>query len=275
MGGALAQLCAYDLTHSRDFAAASRRCPAHRLISLNGLLGIAVPPCQASSAAPLTVVAFAAPRLFNAAFRRRRDEVVSPPPPPLSRISPYLAYRRRMDEVEAVGRLRALRVVCAADIIARVPPRSVGGSHGVSSRLAIHASRRGGATRLSGPGFTLRRDDPHDAELWRVLPADAHCCHALYLRGEATRAVAVPLDAPWPFGEGAGGEAEAGGEGRSSSRGGAAEQRDSELDFGLGQQLGQQAASWLSWFARRVGGSAGEDGSGGEGSSAGQGESKE
>lgn len=81
------------------------------------------------------------------------------------------------------------------DIIPRLPPGILGGHHGVSSRLDICPSPRGG-TRLA-----LSTGDHSDARLWRQAPADAHCCHAIFLAAEATprRRHCLPDDAQWPL----------------------------------------------------------------------------
>ena len=141
LGGALATLCAFDLL-------------GHSAI--------------VRAAVPLTLVAFAAPRMFNQAFQ----EVMS--------------------ERESAGALHAMRVVVGSDPIARVPPRQLGGHHGVRARLLLHPPL-GRAT--------LTSDDPDDEELWRIGPADTHICHALYLGGETTpsHGLTVPMKSPWPY----------------------------------------------------------------------------
>lgn len=146
LGGALAQLCAYDLLQS---------CPA---VARRG-------------AGAVTLVSFAAPRLFNRAFRQS------------------------MDAFEDSNRLAALRVVVASDIIPRLPPALLGGHHGVSSRLAIIPRARG-KTRL-----VLDVDDHFDRRMWRVRPADAHCCHGIYLASQCTRRRRhyVPNWVDWPL----------------------------------------------------------------------------
>jgi hypothetical protein len=144
LGGALATLCAFDLLGHSDIVR--------------------------DALCPLTLVAFAAPRMFNQAFQ----EVMS--------------------EVESEGALHAMRVVVGSDLIARVPPRQLGGHHGVRARLLLHPPL-GRAT--------LTSDDPDDKELWRIGPADTHICHALYLGGEttSTHGLTVPMSpkSPWPY----------------------------------------------------------------------------
>lgn len=144
LGGALATLCAFDLLGHSDIVRDAR--------------------------CPLTLVAFAAPRMFNQAFQ----EVMS--------------------EIERAGALHAMRVVVGSDLIARVPPRQLGGHHGVRARLLLHPPL-GRAT--------LTSDDPDDKELWRIGPADTHICHALYLGGEttSTHGLTVPMSpkSPWPY----------------------------------------------------------------------------
>ena len=78
MGGALAELCAYDLLVSS------------RLVRRAG---------------QLTVLSFAAPRMFNEGFQAA------------------------MGNLEALQMLTALRVMVAGDMIPRLPPRQLGGCH--------------------------------------------------------------------------------------------------------------------------------------------------
>ena len=124
-------------------------------------------------AAPLTLLNFAAPRMFNQAFQ----DVMS--------------------ALELAGSLHALRVVVGADMIARIPPKQLGGVHGVRPRLVLDPN----ATEGSGGPCRFTADDPDDAELWRIKPADVHICHALYLGGEATPSnpTTVPKSVPWPL----------------------------------------------------------------------------
>lgn len=120
------------------------------------------------AAGPATLVNFAAPRMFNQAFQNV------------------------MTAQERAGALFAMRVVVGSDVIARVPPRQLGGVHGVQARLLLHPP-------LGKATFTT--DDPDDIELWQIGPADTHICHALYLGGETTPSheQTVPRKAPWPY----------------------------------------------------------------------------
>ena len=95
---------------------------------------------------------------------------------------------------EEAGLLQALRVVTGSDIIARIPPKLVGGRHGVRSRLMLHPEDE--RTPL-----TYRVDDPDDADLWPIMPGATHNCHAQYLGGETTNTLrrTVPMDFPWPL----------------------------------------------------------------------------
>ena len=71
-------------------------------------------PLRVLADAGLTLCTFASPRLFNAAFQDAASEEARQ------------------------GRLRALRVVVRGDVITRLPPRVLGGSHGVRPRLVLH-----------------------------------------------------------------------------------------------------------------------------------------
>lgn len=152
LGGGLAALCAFDLLASSE---AVRR-----------------------AAAPLHLLTFAGPRMFNDAFLRS------------------------MDSLEAAGRLLALRVVVGADPIPRLAPRWFGGSPPCRGRLM-----------LLGRGRPLMRysdDDLDDREAWRIAAdGGTHSCHALYLGGEYRVAPdridapreRLPDDGSWPFAE--------------------------------------------------------------------------
>jgi pimeloyl-ACP methyl ester carboxylesterase len=142
LGGALATVCAFDL------------------ITQSAII---------RNAEPVTMVSYAAPRMFNRVFQ----DV--------------------MAELEASGALRALRVVVGSDIIARIPPKMVGAEHGVRARLLLHPDD----TRRP---ISFCVDDPDDKDLWWILPDATHCCHALYLGGETTPTLkkTCPKSYPWP-----------------------------------------------------------------------------
>ena len=78
-------------------------------------------------------------------------------------------------------------------MIARIPPKQLGSVHGVRPRLLLHP-----ANKVAPASYT--DDDPDDEDLWRIPPADAHICHALYLGSECVpgKAVTVPSSARWP-----------------------------------------------------------------------------
>ena len=144
LGGALSTLCAYDLLAISEPVRAARH--------------------------PLTLVNFAAPRMFNTAFQDAMTALVDG------------------------GRLHALRVVVGADMIARIPPKQLGAAHGVRARLLLHPEDRKAPASYS-------EDDVDDKELWRILPADDHVCHALYLGGDTTpgHPLTLPKKFPWPL----------------------------------------------------------------------------
>lgn len=121
------------------------------------------------AAGPLSLLTFAAPRFFNRAFLEA------------------------MSSLEAAGSLEALRVVVAGDVIPRVPPKQLGGSHGGRARLLLRPD-----DAACPASFCV--DDPDDEALWKIRPANDHICHALYLGGETTpgRQVTVPKDFAWP-----------------------------------------------------------------------------
>ena len=101
LGGALATLCAFDLLAQSE---------------------------SVRSAGPMTLVNFAAPRMFNQAFQDA------------------------MRALAASGRLHALRVVVGPDMIARVPPKQLGSAHGIGPRLLLHPAD------LSNPAsYSVRR----------------------------------------------------------------------------------------------------------------------
>jgi len=149
LGGALSTLCAFDLLAQSAIVRA---------------------------AGPLTLVAFAAPRMFNQPFQ----EVMS--------------------MQERCGALYAMRVVVGSDVIARVPPKQLGGVHGIQGRLLLHPPLR---------KALFSRNDPDDEELWQIGPADTHICHALYLGGETTPThdATVPRGSVWPYPPSKGGAA--------------------------------------------------------------------
>ena len=153
LGGVLSTLCAFDLIAQSEVV---------------------------RSAGPLTLINFAAPRMFNQAFQDA------------------------MSTLEESGRLHALRVVVGADMIARIPPKQLGCVHGVLPRILLHpkAAAEGGAAAAC----QFSAADPDDADLWRIQAEDAHIFHALYLGGEVTPghrpndpAVTVPVSTPWPI----------------------------------------------------------------------------
>jgi len=143
LGGALATLCTFDLLTQ---SAAVR------------------------AAAPITLLNFAAPRMFNQAFQDAMSSFV------------------------AGGKLHALRVVIGADMIARLPPRQLGCVHGCRPRLLLHP-----ADEVAPCSYT--EEDPDDVMLWPIVPEDVHVCHALYLGGDTTpaRAQTVLNVVPWPL----------------------------------------------------------------------------
>lgn len=98
---------------------------------------------------------------------------------------------------EQEGSLHALRVVIGSDMIARVPPRQLGGAHGVRPRLLLHPT-----DTASPMSFTVGKTD--DEDLWSIQPEDSHCCHALYLGGQtmitesAGHKHTIAKANPWP-----------------------------------------------------------------------------
>lgn len=142
-GGALATLCAFDLLAQSAVVRA---------------------------AGALTLLSFAAPRMFNQAFQDAMSALI------------------------ADGALHALRVVVGGDVIARIPPKQVGCVHGVKPRLLLHPADQAAPC-------TYTDADPDDADLWPILPADVHVCHALFLGGESTPAhvLTVPNTFAWPL----------------------------------------------------------------------------
>ena len=144
LGGALSTLCAYDL--------------------------LAHSPAVRALAQPLTLVNYAAPRMFNQAFQDAMTALVD---------------GRRLD---------ALRVVVGADIIARIPPKQLGAAHGVRARLLLNPEDQAAPARYD-------EDDIDDSELWRILPRPDHSCHALYLGGDTTpgHPLTLPKTFPWPL----------------------------------------------------------------------------
>ena len=110
------------------------------------------------------------------------------------------------------GRLRALRVVVRGDVITRLPPRALGGSHGVRPRVVLHpsapsvpskqqdegsaeaVSKEASAQSISISYHDDGRDDYDVAERPPRLDVHAHTSHALLLSGES---IETP-DAPSP-----------------------------------------------------------------------------
>mmetsp|Transcript_5506 Transcript_5506/g.9332 ORF Transcript_5506/g.9332 Transcript_5506/m.9332 type:complete len:120 (+) Transcript_5506:1206-1565(+) len=94
------------------------------------------------------------------------------------------------------------RVMIGGDMIARVPPRALGGAHGIVPRLLLNVANR---------SFDYSECDADDDLAW-TLPVDskAHVSHALYLAGETTPGrptCTIPLGSPWPVsGDGGSGE---------------------------------------------------------------------
>ena len=106
LGGSLATLCALDLL------AASRQ-----LEDEGGGASGCGDALQPLARDGVTLVSFASPRLFNLAFQQAAT-----------------------DEARR-GRLHPLRVLVRGDIINRLPPRRLGGAHGVTPRLLLHPQR--------------------------------------------------------------------------------------------------------------------------------------
>lgn len=143
LGGALATLCAFDLIAQSATVRAAQ---------------------------PMTLINFAAPRMFNQAFQDA------------------------MARLQDAGALHALRVVVGGDMIARIPPKQLGSVHGVLPRLLLDP---GNAEKP----LSFSSDDPDDEALWKITPGDSHICHALYLGGEKTPddSSTIPKAAVWPL----------------------------------------------------------------------------
>ena len=148
LGGALATLCTFDLLAQ---SAAVRR------------------------AAPVTLISFACPRMFNQAFQDA------------------------MGKLSAARTIHAVRVVIGADMIPRLPPKALGCQHGTRPRLLLHPDDERAPCSYC-------EDDPDDKALWRIMPRDDHVCHALYLGGDTTPAhqKTVPKAFDWPIHKGVG-----------------------------------------------------------------------
>lgn len=103
------------------------------------------------------------------------------------------AFQRAMSGLQEAGVLEAARVVIGGDVIPRLPPSALGGSHAVRGRFLLTPEREDSPVSYSDR-------DADDAEAWKIAPADDHICHALFLSGETTRGrqTTVPLGAPWP-----------------------------------------------------------------------------
>ena len=169
--------------------------------------------------ANLTLVAFAAPRFFNAATQK-------------------VASRLHAD-----GRLNPLRVACAGDLLCTLPPKIVGGVPGVRPRLVLHpaAPRRtreqsegsgsepslsrepsaaeedavvaaedsvtsnadsGGVDEGATCQMSLFPDLDDDVNLRPRIDPHAHNSHALFLAGETTPTGArstIAWEHPWPL----------------------------------------------------------------------------
>lgn len=124
----------------------------------------------------VTMVSFGSPRLFNAAFQQAT------------------AALRKEDK------LRPMRVLIAGDIVTRLPPRQIGGMHGVQPRMALNPlSPRGVVER---PTLSFRDGEGEDVD-WSGVALDlhAHTSYALFLGGECTptRPQTIPLHEHWPL----------------------------------------------------------------------------
>ena len=182
LGGALATLCAYDLLTTS----------------------------AAVQARGVTMISFASPRFFNAAFQQAATTL------------------------QDAGLLRPLRVLVSGDVITRLPPRQMGAVQGVQPRLALSPpskkSRRFSLLQEARPGsraeeqegrsMAFRDGDGDDDDLWTAttgIDPHAHTSHALFLGGESTpsRPQTVPLDEPWPLVRGSGADSDGGVRARS------------------------------------------------------------
>ena len=61
------------------------------------------------------------------------------------------------------------------------------------SRLLLHPDAQS--------PLSFADDDDDDEQLWQIMPAGTHCCHALYLGAETTSTdkATVPWSSPWPI----------------------------------------------------------------------------
>ena len=154
LGGVLSTLCAFDLIAQSEVV---------------------------RSAGPLTLINFAAPRMFNQAFQDA------------------------MSTLEESGRLHALRVVVGADMIARIPPKQLGCVHGVLPRILLHpkaAAERAPPPPASSPPPTPTTPTS-GASKPRTRTSSTRSTSAARGRTPGHRpndpAVTVPVSTPWPI----------------------------------------------------------------------------
>ena len=89
--------------------------------------------------------------------------------------------------------LQSLRVVVCGDVVPRLPPRFVGGEHGVRARVLLNPY-----DAIAQASYS--KDDGDDALLWATGLGDTHIYHALFLGGETTPSDSrtISLSCPWP-----------------------------------------------------------------------------
>jgi hypothetical protein len=131
----------------------------------------------------ITLLTFASPRLFN------------------------LPFQEHATRLQLARQLHPLRVNVGGDLIPHLPPRSLGGHHGVRPRLLVHppvepVARGAVAVRM----FTYRDDALEDDVKDGPLPSPTvdvhgHTSHAVFLSAEVmlTRRRSVPLSERWPL----------------------------------------------------------------------------
>ncbi|KAL1521800.1 hypothetical protein AB1Y20_021453 [Prymnesium parvum] len=131
----------------------------------------------AARARGLTMISFAAPRFFNAGFQKA------------------------MRALQQEGALCPLRVLVPTDLVPRLPPRQIGGLHGVMPRLLLDPVRADSRKSPREP-LSFQDVDRDDDDIWHAgQDMHAHTSHALYLGGECTpkRPQTVPLEVEWPL----------------------------------------------------------------------------
>jgi len=125
-------------------------------------------------ASETVLLAFAPPRFFN------------------------LQFNKELDDLQAEGKLHALRVEVAGDVVPHIPPRRLGAHHGITARVLLDPRAKGDKISYASPKTPISTQSglawPHP---------HAHTSHAILLQGDALGGESkarCPLDLTWPVG---------------------------------------------------------------------------